>query len=86
MVSSSGLGVGGFAEYAILGLRYPHNLFLEVASASELGLLPLLGLLILCAWTLRTLVHILRTEYTWFSLYLSVVVLTSLANSMVMGI
>ncbi len=78
-----GLGVGGFAKHAILDLRYPHNLFLEVGS--ELGWLPLAALLVLIGCSLRQLVGLLRAEYSWTTLFLAIVVLTALLNSMVSG-
>jgi len=78
-----GLGVGGFARHAVLDLRYPHNLFLEVGS--ELGWIPLIGLMLLMAWSIRVLFQILAREYSWSALFLAVVVLASSMNSMVTG-
>jgi len=78
-----GLGVGGFARHAILDLRYPHNIFLEVGA--ELGWIPLLGIMILMAWSIHTLFQILRREYSWSAVYLALVVLVPAMNSMVTG-
>lgn len=78
-----GLGVGGFAKHAILDLQYPHNLFLEVGC--ELGWLPLLALFVLIGWCFMTLRKILQTEYTWTTLFLAVLVMTGVMNSMVSG-
>ena len=78
-----GLGVGGFARHAILDLRYPHNLFLEVGS--ELGWIPLLGLLVLIVWSLKCVAEVLRREYSWTAQFMAIVVLTALLNSMVTG-
>jgi hypothetical protein len=78
-----GIGVGGFERYALLDLKYPHNLFLEVGC--ELGWIPLLALVGLIAWSLHTLFEVLRREYRWTSMFLALVVLTSFTNSMVTG-
>jgi hypothetical protein len=78
-----GIGVGGFARHAVLDLHYPHNLFLEVGC--ELGWIPLVALMALIAWSIRTLFNILRREYSWPSVYLALVVLVSAMNSMVTG-
>jgi hypothetical protein len=78
-----GLGLGGFERYALLDLRYPHNMLLEVGC--EMGWLPLLGLLILIAASLVCMVRVLRREYSWQTLFLATVLLNSLLNAMVSG-
>jgi len=78
-----GLGIGGFSKYAVLDLRYPHNLFLEVGS--ELGWLPLAALVVLVIWSLRCVVQALQAEYSWTAQFMAIVVLTALLNSMVTG-
>ena len=78
-----GIGVGGFERFAPLDLRYPHNLFLEVGC--ELGWIPLLSLLATLALSLSALVKVLKNEYSWPMLFLGILVITTLLNSMVSG-
>jgi hypothetical protein len=78
-----GLGVGGFARHAVLDLKYPHNLFLEVGS--ELGWIPLICLMILMVWSFKAMYDILTAEYSWTALFLGVVVLSASMNAMVTG-
>lgn len=78
-----GVGIGGFERFAFLDLKHPHNLFLEVGC--ELGWLPLAATLVLVGWSLRAAYHVVAREYSWSSLFLSLVVLTAVTNSMVSG-
>jgi O-Antigen ligase len=78
-----GIGIGGFESYAPLDLRYPHNLFLEVGC--ELGWIPLIGLIVFLGLSLWTTVRILRREYAWHTLFLSLVFVSALLNAMVSG-
>jgi O-antigen ligase len=78
-----GIGVGGFADHAILDLRYPHNVFLE--AGVELGWVPMLLLLALSAWSLWVLLGILTRSLHWTSCLLAMVVLMSGINAMVTG-
>lgn len=78
-----GVGVGGFDRYAPLELHYPHNLLLEVGS--ELGWIPLFSLVVLLTWSVIVVVRILRREYAWHTLFLSLVFMSALMNAMVSG-
>ena len=78
-----GIGLGGFERYALLDLRYPHNMLLEVGC--EMGWIPLLGLLILIGASLVCMVQVLRREYSWQTLFLATVLLNALLNAMVSG-
>jgi O-antigen ligase len=77
------VGVGGFDRYAPLELHYPHNLLLEVGS--ELGWIPLFSLVVLLTWSVIVVVRILRREYAWHTLFLSLVFMSALMNAMVSG-
>jgi O-antigen ligase len=78
-----GIGVGGFADHAILDLRYPHNVFLE--AGVELGWVPMLLLMVLSGWSLGLLLGILRRSCEWTSCLLVMVVLMSGINALVTG-
>jgi hypothetical protein len=78
-----GIGIGGFSEHAILDLRYPHNVFLEVGV--ELGWVPLLCLLSLCIWSAWILFLVLKTECSWTTCLLAMMVVMSGINAMVTG-
>jgi len=78
-----GIGLGGFERYALLDLRYPHNMLLEVGC--EMGWIPLLGLLVLIGASLVCMVRVLRREYSWQTLFLAAVLVNALLNAMVSG-
>jgi len=78
-----GIGLGGFERYALLDLRYPHNMLLEVGC--EMGWVPLLGLLVLIGASLVCMVRVLRREYSWQTLFLATVLFNALFNAMVSG-
>jgi len=78
-----GIGVGGFADHAILSLRYPHNVFLE--TGVELGWVPMLCLAALAGWSFWTLFGALRRSIDWTTCLLVMIVLMSGINSMVTG-
>lgn len=78
-----GIGAGGFEKHAPLDYNYPHNLFLEVGS--ELGWVPLVGIVALTLWSMWTAFQVVKREYSWQTLFLAIVLLTTFLNSMVSG-